>query len=137
MSLSTLPSYYSPSLDPVANNDPPRRLSSASVIAKISARGFPRKIQPQSSATRDQGPRRRSARLQEKRLRSQKNNAVDMHPPSYLDYANLDAVDAEAGSILISLANHDPNPVVAPPKPEEKCDRVKNDNYNYTRTHSS
>lgn len=46
----------------------------------------PTQVQPQSSATRDDG---------------------HWQPPHF-DYAALDKVDAEAGSILIALANQEP-----------------------------
>ncbi|KAI9312724.1 hypothetical protein BX666DRAFT_816852 [Dichotomocladium elegans] len=66
---------------------PTRRFSSASVIAQITLLGYPPKIQPQSSATRDQG------REQQQFLLQQPSPIINNHE----------------SCILIALANHDPN----------------------------
>ena len=93
-----------------------RRFSSASVIAQITLLGYPPKIQPQSSATRDQGRGGTTSRrsLQPHSPITTTNNTtattdIDFCPPSVRDYTELDAVDQEAGCILIALSNHDPN----------------------------
>ncbi|KAG2219072.1 hypothetical protein INT45_000355 [Circinella minor] len=97
-----------------------RRFSSASVIAQITLLGYPPKIQPQSSATRDQGrggtTSRRSLRPHSPITTTNNTtttNDISFCPPSVRDYTELDAVDQEAGCILIALSNHDPNKTTA------------------------
>ncbi|KAI9026648.1 hypothetical protein CLU79DRAFT_742751 [Phycomyces nitens] len=70
------------------------RHSSSTFIAHLMHQEYPPKVQPRSSAARDNGL------------------ILDMatQPPKapVIDYSLLDKVDAEAGCILIALANHDP-----------------------------
>ncbi|KAL0094642.1 hypothetical protein F4703DRAFT_1819838 [Phycomyces blakesleeanus] len=73
------------------------RHSSSTFIAHLMHQEYPPKVQPRSSAARDNGL------ILDMASQPSKN-----HKAPAIDYSLLDKVDAEAGCILIALANHDP-----------------------------
>lgn len=100
--MSALSSFYGPSLT-LDTQRPPllgrRRFSSACKIAQITFMGYPPKIQPQASALRGE------------RRRSQAPNSIKTD-----NLVSLDAVDEEAGCILLALSNHKYENVESLPK---------------------
>ncbi|ORY96706.1 hypothetical protein BCR43DRAFT_285011 [Syncephalastrum racemosum] len=134
--MSTLSSFYpttslshglppSPSSSP---SPPSRRFSSASVIAQLTMLGYPPKIQPQSSATRDQGRQVHTPPLQSQLLPE----------PAVIDYSTLDKVDEEAGCILIALSNHNSSAVVkGMPEKDTICSSSSSDSSSSSSASSS